>query len=238
METYGSPSFEMGAADEAMVLSAATSPLTAQQARAAKAELKKMRRALEGWLRYRAINDRAAAGQARTALLKRPGAKAPPPPVIALRLRRERAAYEQGLANDLHALLAEVFGGEALPSPDVKKDPQAAVKLAMIAVSGKLPGESASPAAAGIFPAAGFIWLWPLALVLGAVAFVLSSKIRNDAETAQERERLQCIRDGHCTDSGFWLKVGAVGFLGWLAWDRMGLGQRVTGAFRRGGRRR
>lgn len=232
METYGSPSFSMGADDEAMVASAATSPLTAQQARAAKTELKKMRRALEGWLRYRAINDRAAAGQAKAALLKRPGAKAPPPPVIALRLRRERAAYEQGLANDLYALLAEVFGGEALPSPDVGKDPQAAVKLAMIAVSGKLPGEGSAPTATGL------IWLWPLALVLGAVAFVLSSKIRSDAETAQERERLQCIRDGHCTDSGFWLKVGAVGFLGWLAWDRMGLGQRVTGAFRRGGRRR
>jgi hypothetical protein len=130
-------------------------------------------------------------------------------------------------ASDLHALLSEVFDASSIPSPDLNRNPNAAVALAQIAISGRVPGDMATP------QAAGFIWLWPLVIVVGGIAFVLASKIRNDAETAQEREHYQCIRDGHCTDSGFWLKVGAVGFLGWLAWDRLGVGDRVKGLIKK-----
>lgn len=227
---YSTANYGMG--DEALVQAAATSPITADQAKAAKAELKRMRAALQAWLKYRAINDAAAAGRAPPAVLKRPGAKTPPAPVIALRLQRERAAQEAALATDLHALLAEVFDPASLPSPNLATNRNAAVELAQIAIAGRLPGEAAGPTPQGL------IWLWPLVIVVGAIAYVISSKIRNDAEIAKERERYQCIRDGYCTDSDFWVKVAAVGVVGWLVWYRMGLGERVTGALRRRGPRR
>jgi hypothetical protein len=212
---------------ESLATAAATAPISTRQAQLAKLELQRMRSALQGWLKYRAINDAAASGTPLpTVWLKRPGASAPPPAVIALRLRRERQAYERELASDLHALLSEVFDSSTIPSPDLDRNPNAAVDLARIAISGKVPGDTGPQAA-------GFIWLWPLVIVIGGIAFVLASKIRNDAETAQEREHYQCIRDGHCTDSGFWLKVGAVGFLGWLTWDRLGVGERLKGLIKK-----
>ena len=70
-----------------------------------------------------------------------------------------------------------------------------------------------------------------MVIVVGAVAFVISQKIRSDAEAAAEHERLECIKAGKCTDTGFWLKVGAVGLVGWLAWDKMGLRERAKTVF-------
>ena len=135
MHQYSTASYGMG--DEALVAAAATAPLTADQARAARDELKRMKSSLQGWLKYRAINDAAAAGKTLpAAAFKRPGAKAPPPPVIALRLVRERAQVEQALAADLHTLLSEVFDPSALPNPNSRN---AAVALAQIAIAGQLP---------------------------------------------------------------------------------------------------
>lgn len=204
-------------------------PITSAQAQAAQRELRAMRRALQGWLHYRNLNDRGARGEAQRALLRRPGAAAL---LTTGELKQDRQAREAKLALNLHRLLSEVFGPEGLPDPDVARNPEAAVQLALIACAGKLPGDAKTPGAVG------FIWLWPVVIVVGAIAYVISSKIRNDAETAQEHERLECIKAGYCTDYGFWLKVGAVGFVGWLVWDRLGVGARVTGSLKRKGGRR
>lgn len=212
-----------------MAAIALNQPITPTQAQAAQRELRAMRRALQGWLSYRSINDRAARGAAAPAPLRRPGVHAV---LGAGDLRLDRQARESRLALNLHRLLSEVFGPDGLPDPDVQRNPEAAAQLALIALAGKMPGEAQVPGAVG------FIWLWPVVIVVGAIAYVLSSKIRSDAETAQEHERLECVKAGYCTDYGFWLKLGAVGFLGWLVWDRLGVGARVTGAVQRKGGRR
>lgn len=196
----------------------ANSPVGAESAAAAQAELRRMRAALEGWLRFRRINDAAAVGAVMPKpFFRRPGASAPPPKVIAARLQRERSASEGKLAADLYQLLSEVIDPTHLPSPDLARDPDAAVKLAEIAILGHIPGDAQSPSDVG------FVWLWPLVIFVGAIAFVITSKIRSDAEEAQERERLQCIKEGHCTDYGFWLKAGSIGVIGWILWDKVGV---------------
>lgn len=207
------------------------SPVHAQSSVAA-AEIARMRASLEKWLKYRMNNDAAAKGTPiASPLLRTPGAVAPPPSVTAARLRMERPASEAKLAANLHALLSEVFDSSTLPSPDINANPNAAVDLATIAISGKLPNESPSPSDVG------FIWMWPLVIVVGAIAFVITSKIRNDAEEAAERERLQCIREGRCTDSGFWLKGASVLVIGWFLWDKVGLREKVSGSSSRRRRR-
>jgi len=219
---YGSPSFSLGS-HESIVAAAANAPVTAAQALEAKAELKRMRRSLAEWLKYRSINDRTAAGHAlpRPAL-KRPGARPAPPAVMALRLSSDRAGREAALAAQIHSLLSEVFDSSTLPSPQA---PGAAVTLAQIAISGKLPGEAGAP------QAAGFSFVWPIVIVVGAVAYVITTKINSDADAAKEHERIECVKSGGCTDSGFWMKVGAAAFLGWLAWDKMGLRERAKTFF-------
>ncbi len=205
---------------------AANAPIAKGSAAAAKVELGKMRRALTEWLKYRAINDQIAAGQAAqvpSPLLKKPGATPPVPAVMALRLSRDRVDDELELATQLYALLSEVFDAQSLPDPDVTKNPNAAVQLAQIAINGALPGEQVAPAAQGS------VWLWPIVVVIGAIAFVAITAIRSAADVAKEREQLECVKAGKCTDSGFWLKIGALAVVGWIVWDKMGVGDRVTG---------
>jgi len=227
MRIYSGPSYAMGAMDDDLEVPAATQPVTRAEAVRAKHELQRMKRSLKTWLRYRTINDHVAAGQAHAvpnALLKRPGAVPPSAAVVANTLARTRAIEEGPLAANLYRLLAEVFDSSSLPDP---RRPTAAVQLAQIAISGKLPGEQPTATATG------FIWLWPAVIVVGAIAVVITTKIRSDADAAAEREKYECIKSGKCTDSGFWLKIGAVALGGWLLWDKAGLGQRVTGAFAR-----
>lgn len=212
--------------DEVVVSAAASAPVTSAQAAAAKAELAKMRKSLTAWLKYRGINDQIASGQGAAVpspLFRKPGTAAPLPAVMTIRLRRDRADDELELATQLHALLSEVFDASSLPDPDVTKNPQAAVQLAQIAISGVLPGATPTPGAQG------FVWLWPLVIVVGAIAFVTITAIRSAADSAEEKERLACIEAGKCTDTGFWLKVGALAVAGWVVWDKMGVGHRVTG---------
>lgn len=140
----------------------------------------------------------------------------------------QRAADEQRLATQLYPLLAEVFDASTLPSADVSKNPDAAVQLAEIAITGKPSSIAHTPEAQGL------IWLWPVAIVAGAAALVITSAIRNQAELAAERERLECIKAGACTDTGFWLKWGAIVVGGWIAWDKLGVGDKVKAAMRRG----
>jgi hypothetical protein len=227
MAIYGGASYQMGA-DEAVVQAAANAPITASQAQAGKVALAKMKRSLKAWLKYRAMNDQIAAGSASTIptpLFRTPGAAPPPPAVMGLRLRRERFADESELAAQLHSLLSEVFDGGTLPDPDVQKNPNAAVELARIAIAGRLPGD------ADVMPTAqGFFWLWPLVIVVGAIAFVITTAITSSADVAKEKERIECIKAGKCTDTGFWLKVGSIALVGWIVWDKMGVGARVKRA--------
>lgn len=205
---YGSPSYSMGA-DEALVEASANAPITKTQALRSKAELKKMKRTLVKWLKYRELRDKGASKE-----------------VLAGR-RASRFDGEQSLAESMYRLLSEVFDSQNLPSPDLRRDPNAAVKLAKIVINGQLPGEYQSPGAQG------FIWLWPIVIVVGAIAFVITSSIRSRAEVEMEKERLACVKEGKCVDSGFWMKVGAVGVIGWLVWSKMGLGERVSGALKK-----
>lgn len=195
-------------------------------ANAAAESIRAMKSSLERWLRFRRIMDDLATGKARRAALPAPGARPTPPSVLRKTLLEERFADEQPLANQLHTLLSEVMDASALPSPNVRADPDAAVKLALIAISGKLPSQAGSSSPTGI------IWLWPV-LIVGGLFLIVSSVVKNMADVAKEKERLRCIREGACTDHGFWLKVGSVAFIGWLVWDKFGVGAKLTGKGRR-----
>lgn len=224
---YGSPAYGIGdaAGNEKLVAAAANAPVTSAQAQRGKVELGKMRRSLTAWLKFRSLNDRVATGQAvPPPLLKRPGAVRPSPAVMRRVLRAQRREDEQALATQLHQLLGEVFDAQQLPRPDLRENPNAAVQLAQIAISGKLPGETVSPGSAGA------IWMWPLVIVIGVIGFVIMTSIRTSADVAKERERLECIKAGACTDSGFFLKLGAAAVIAWLVWDKLGVGERVRGA--------
>jgi hypothetical protein len=215
----------MGASEQ-LVKAAANAPVTSAQAQRGKIELGKMRRSLAAWLKFRTLNDKVAAGQPVPApLLKRPGAVRPTAQAMSACLSAQRGQDEQALATQLHQLLGEVFDPQSLPNPDITKNPRAAVQLAQIAVAGKLPGEASSPAAQG-----AAIWMWPLVIVIGVIGFVIMTSIRSSADVAKERERFECIKAGACTDSGFFLKLGAVAVIAWLAWDKLGIGERVKGA--------
>lgn len=224
---YGSPSYQMGGLGnpEKAVAAAATAPLTSAQAQRGKLELSRMRRSLTAWLKFRRLNDRVVSGQPVPApLLRRPGHKPLPPQAMAKTLSAQRAVDEQALATQIHQLLGEIFDPSSLPEPDVSQNPQAAVQLAEIAISGKLPGDALRPGEAGA------IWMWPLVVIVGVIGFVIMTSIRSSADVAKERERIECIKAGACTDSGFFLKLGAVAVVAWLVWDRMGVGERVRGA--------
>jgi hypothetical protein len=190
------------------VTTASVPPVTASERARAETEIKKMRKALVGWLRYRELNNAVAEGRA----------KAKVSPGLAKKMVETGRDWglEQKLAAELHVLLSETFDAGQLPSPDVYQDPNAAVRLAQIAISGKLPGEAVAPGPQGLF------WLWPAVVVVGLVLFTIVFKIRSDAETAQEKERIECIKMGACTDYGFWLKLGGVALLGWIVWDKFG----------------
>ncbi|MBT8452977.1 MAG: hypothetical protein KJO40_13495 [Deltaproteobacteria bacterium] len=194
-----------GMGDELEVEAAATAPVTKEMAVKAKASLKSMQRSLKNWLKYRKVNDAGYAEGIPTSVLE------------------DRYWYEQPLANEIHILLAEVFDASQLPSPDVTKDPNAAAKLAEIAIAGKLPGDASAPEAAGV------IWMWPLVIVVGAIAFVITSSIRSNAEVAKEKARIECIKSGKCTDWGFWLKLGGMAMVGYILWDKLGLGAKAKG---------
>lgn len=200
---YGPPTYQMGDDDAIEVAAAATTPITPGQAQQARAELQRMKRSLERWLRFRTTNDQTARERGVRAFT--PG------------FWQARQRDEQRMARNLHRLLSEIFDPHSLPDPTSAN----AVPLATIALGGKLPGE---PRAGGL----GFIWLWPAVVVVGVIAFVVAMKIRSDADTAQERERLECIKSGKCTDYGFWLKAGGVAAVAWFAWDKLGVRERVA----------
>ncbi len=223
---YSSPSYQMGSEIEAE-----DRPITNSELSRARTELARMKRSLRRWLEYRAVNDAVAAGQpVKKPLLRTLGARTPTAVAHSMVMTRARFADEQPLALELHTLLSDIFDPAQLPAPDMAKNPNAAVDLAKIAISGTLPGESVAQQPVGA------AWTWPLVIIVGAVAFVITSAIRSKADVAKERERIECIKAGACTDTGFWLKIAAIGVVGWIIWDRMGLCERVTGVLKKRGR--
>jgi len=178
-----------------------TAPITTATVRKAKAALLVMRASLGRWLNYRLTNDQNG---------------------VSSTLASQRAITEQRLATKLYSLLAEIFDPTTLPDPNLADNPDAAVQLAQIAISGQLPSEQTQPAAQGMS------WLWPVVAIVGIVAFVIITQINDDADLAAQQEHDACIQSGACTDYGFWLKVGAVGVIAWLAWDKFGLREFVT----------
>lgn len=205
---YTEPSYALGATD------------TPDEKRQAEAALKQMQRSLKGWLKFRKKLDAYVAGEVKApALFRR--TKPLPPNTVAVTLRNDRYAGEQDLADTLYSLLTETgCPASALPSPNVAKDPDAAVKLAQIAIASKCPQDVVSPQSTGI------VW-FVLAIPIAGVVLVISQFIKSKAEVEKEKERLRCIQAGACTDAGFWLKIGAVATLSWLAWDKFGLREAV-----------
>jgi hypothetical protein len=184
-------------------------PVTPAEKSKAEKRIKSMRKSLKRWLKARKINDEAAMGKRKAAV---------PAAVLAKTLPLARDwKLEQRLAVQLHGLLSEFMDAAQLPNPDIAKDPNAAVKLAAIAVNGKLPAEANQP------QAQGFIFMWPIVIVVGMVLFVVMGKIGSDADLAAQKEENRCIETKACTDSGFWLKMGAIAVVGWIAWDKLGI---------------
>lgn len=190
---------------------ALTAPVTPAEKAKAEKRIKQMRRSLTRWLKKRKINDEAAMGLRKAKV---------PASVLAKTLPLERDwNLEQRLAIQLHGLLSEFMDAATLPNPDISKDPNAAVKLAQIAIGGKLPSEASAPQAQGLLP----LLVWPVVLVVGMVLFVVMGKISSDADLAELKEENRCKASGACTDSGFWLKLAGITIVSWIAWDKLGV---------------
>lgn len=185
-----------------------------------------MKRSLKSWLDVRSKMDDYVMGQRKApALLRNPGAKPLPPATVAATLRQERYAVEQDLAQTIHSLLVQSGCDErSLPSANVSTNPDAAAQLAALAIEGcEMQGDAGQVGHQGM----GAVPLLVVGIpVLGAV-LVLSQLISSKAEVAKEQERIRCVESGACTDSGFWLKVASVSVIAWLAWDKLGLKNKV-----------
>ena len=187
----------------------------------ADAQLRSMKSKLTRWLKVRKHMDKYAAGLVPPATLRKPGTKPVPPQVVAASLKPERYEGEQDLANAVYNLLVETgVSPAAIPSPDVKKHPDAAVHVVEFALQGKAPSEVNGPQAQGV------VW-FVLAIPIAGIVFFLSHMVSKKAEVEMEKERLRCIEAGACTDSGFWLKIASMGVIGWFAWEKVGVGKKV-----------
>lgn len=189
----------------------------------ASTELEKMKRSLSGWLKYRTLNDAVLSGKAKTKI----------PPGLAQRIvaQSRNRDVEQDLAEKLHALLSELMPGVQLPNLNLAANPNAAVQLAHIALSGKAPTSATAAAPMeGVF--ASHPWLWPV-LIVGGLLIAVTTAVKTAADVAKEREKYACIQAGACTDYGFWLKAGGITVLAWFAWTQLGVGDAVRGIIKR-----
>ena len=184
-----------------------SAPVSPQEVAKAQAHLRRMRQSLVKWLRYRSMNDQVMAGTRKTSK----------PRALAMQIvaQNRNAATEQNLADQLHTLLSEVMPNAALPNPSLASNPNAAVQLAQIAITGQPPSSVASPEATGATPG----WLWPV-LIVGGLLLAVTSAISTYADVAATQEQYACIQAGACTDYGFWLKVGGIAMLGWFLWTQ------------------
>lgn len=194
----------------------ATKAITRADVSRASAELESMRKSLRAWLRFRQMNDGVLSGAVPT---KIPAAQARQS-IMAAR----RTGTEQDLAGKLYALLSEVMPDVRLPNADLRSNPQGAVQLAQIALTGQAPVMAESATALEGGPP----WMWPV-LIVGGLLLAVTTAIRTAADVAKDAEEKECIRAGACTDYGFWLKSAAVLGIGWFAWKELGVGEAVRG---------
>jgi hypothetical protein len=195
---------------------------TTSDVQRAKLELGRMKTALKSWLAYRQRNDLVLAGSAPEGRKLRPGAK------LLVAAARD-PSLEQKLATQIHTLLSEVMPDAKLPNPDVRANPHAAVELAQIVTGDRVV--QTGLAGIGIASVGHIPWL-PLAIV-GGVLLAITTAIKSQADLAAEKERIACIQAGACTDYGFWLKWGAIATVGYLAWTKWGLRERVQRAMKK-----
>lgn len=189
---YSTSTYQLGAAQIGGQLGADAGAISPSEKAQADREIRRMRSALEKWLKYRL-------------LLGTPASDITP---VELRLGKR-----------LHVLLREMFDASQLP-PESN-----VIQLAKIAIAGKLsPNELTTSTGMG---ALGFVWLWPAVAVVGLVLMTVVTKIKTDAEDAADARQKECIMAGKCTDTGFWIKVGGVALVAWLAWEKLGLKRMV-----------
>jgi len=200
--------------------------ITTSDVQQAATELAKMRRSLAGWLKFRLINDQVLAGTITKI-------KKPLPYAQRVVTAHRDMQNEQDLATKLYTLLSQLMPGQTLPNANVAANPDAAVQLAQIALTGSMP---ATPTAtSGIFSgSAQHPWLWPV-LIVGGLLLVVTSAIQTSADVAKNQEQTACIEAGACTDYGFWLKAGGILVIGWFAWRELGLGDVVKGFIKKKG---
>jgi len=204
MSIYSSPAYALGAVETS-------------SKHEATAAVKSMRRSLRGWLKIRNEMNKYVAGTRKAPALFR-AAKPLPPAIVGATLQSERYQVEQELGDLLYALLTEM--GYSVPQPDVATDPDATVKLAQIVVNGKTPDEVNGQQGQGI------VW-FVLAIPIAGVVIIMSQYLKSKADVAKEQEKTRCIESGACTDSGFWLKWGAIAVASWVVWDKFGLRESV-----------
>lgn len=192
----------------------------------AQVQLDLMKGTLAKWLHFRSLNDRVLSGAVVPS-------KVPPQAARQLIGAARDMEHEQRLADQLHALLEHVMPNAALPSPDVASNPNAAAQLAAIAVTGQAPVLQASGAQA-LSGFASSPYMWP-ALIVGGLLVVAVTAIRSAAEVAMHAEEQACIQSGACTDYGFWIRAAGVVFLGWFAWEKLGVGAKVKRLIAKGG---
>lgn len=180
----------------------------------AKRALTAMQKSLRDWMRWRQMNDQVAAGTL-------PSKKLPPGLAKQIALSGRDPVVERALANQLYALLSELMPDARLPNPD---GPGAAVQLASIALAGGQTPEGL--VAQGSIAA---YLTWPV-LIVGGLLLAVTTAIRSAADVAKEKEHLACIQSGACTDYGFWLKVGGIAAIAFVAWHHLGLKERVRRA--------
>lgn len=197
---------------------AAAAASSSDPAAAARRQVAKMRRSLKGWLKYRLINDEVAAGRIKAT-------KMPQNVAAAEALAMRDWAGEQRLADELHELLSQIHDPASLPRPDVMSDPKAAVKLAEIAIGAPAGTDVSAPEAQGILPL--------IILTVGGLGLLtITSIISSRADVQKEKEHLECIKSGACTDFGFWLKAASVVVLSWFAWEKLGIGTKIKGVLK------
>jgi hypothetical protein len=132
-------------------------------------------------------------------------------------------AAEQDLATKLSVLLGEIMPDAQLPNANLAANPNGAVQLAQVAITGVVPVQASSPqATAGLPP-----WVWAIAIVGGLGLLAVTTAIKSAADVSKDQEEKACIEAGACTDYGFWLKAGGVLAIAWFAWDKLGVGERV-----------
>jgi hypothetical protein len=172
-------------------------------AAAAKRALKRMKRSLKGYLKVRKKLTDLMSGKRKGKI----------PASLARSIIDLDPVGEQKLANDIYILLSEVHDPATLPLPS----PDSVVALATIAISGEVGQAAEKPVAQGFLP---------ILILAGAGVILLSitSFISNRADVQKKKLEIECQQAGECsTTSETIVKFGAIAFVAWFAWEKMGV---------------